>query len=238
MHTSRRVLVVVAAASAFVLTSSARANAQLAGYHSGSVNFAPVDAAALGDTLPASVGLFATANEYVAAGGVGAAAGALRGYAGGYPGYYGVRWTLGAGYARTFTARDLAGPLYGSFGSELIVGFRHMDRAPRDAGALRLTAPLGVSLGDPSGASLGIYAAPYAESAVMRRLVVPSNCASPCHVTFTDVGLQSAVGVGAGLRIALGRLSAELMFHDVGPSSRRPYLGDESAIGFTYRLGR
>src|SRR5205814_1512733 len=83
-----------------------------------------------------------------------------------------------------------------------------LEYAPHDAGALRLTAPIGVSLGDPSGASLGFYAAPYAESGLLRQFDSVPGCTTGRCYALGGVVLQNAAGLGAGLRLSFGRLAA------------------------------
>ena len=115
-------------------------------------------------------------------------------------------YMLGVGYARTIAAHDLVGPLQGTIGTELVAGFRHTVYAPRDAGAISLTAPVGLSLGDPATTSLGFYAAPYVQSGIMRAWeTVPGSCTPWCQSRLTDTGLRSAAGVGLGGRAAIGR---------------------------------
>ena len=233
-----RTLNLVFGASGLALVPSACAHAQIFGYRSGAMDFAPVDAAALGDTLRASIGLFAGSNEYVGAAGIGLAGGALRGYVGGLSAYRGYRGLLAAGYARTLAARTLAGPIHGTIGGELAGGYRHLEYAPHDAGGLHLTAPIGVSLGDPSGASLGFYAAPYAESGLLRQFDSVPGCTTGRCYALGGVVLQNAAGLGAGLRLSFGRLAAELRIFDVIRRGGAFYYGDGGSIGFTYRLAR
>ena len=233
-----RFLILLGAASAITLLPSAPVRAQLYGAHSGAVDLATVDAAGLGDTLRSSVGLFA-ANQWVVAGGVGAFGGALRAYVGTEATRVGIPYMLGMGYARTIAAHDLFGPLHSAIGTELVAGFQHEPFAPRDAGALSLTAPIGLSVGDPSGTSLGVYAAPYVESAMMRAWKRdPQSCTPYCNSRLSDTGLRSAAGVGVGGRAALGRWSLELFLRDVRLHNRPFYGLGEGALGVTYRLGR
>src|SRR5689334_22232857 len=134
-------LAVLGALSATALVPIAPLGAQLYGIHSGAVNLATVDAAALGDTVRSSLGLFA-ANKWVIGGGVGALGGALKGYVGGQPNRVGIPYAMGVGYARTIAAHRLLGTLHGAIGTELVAGYRHDLYGPRDAGALALTAPV------------------------------------------------------------------------------------------------
>ena len=97
-----RSIAVAAAASMMALVAKPAAG-QLAGRLSGLGTFAPVDAAALGVTRPASVGLFAGAFSLVGAAGLGFDKGALRGFVGGFEG----DWSFGAGYARTLAIGQL-----------------------------------------------------------------------------------------------------------------------------------
>lgn len=117
----------------------------------------------------ASVGLFVSSSQYTVGGGIGVAGGALRGYAGGIPGERRSRWALGAGYARSIATRELAGPLRGVIGGELLAAVRHTFYAPHEVAAIGLTVLLGLSVGDPSGPSLGLYATPYAEAGAGRQ---------------------------------------------------------------------
>jgi hypothetical protein len=227
-------LLFLGATSAMTLVPSAPARAQLYGTHSGAVDLATVDASALGDTLRSSLGFFLS-GQWVIAGGVGVLGGSLKAYLGSDPNRLGLPYNLGVGYARTIAAHDLAGPLHGAIGTELVAGFRH----PSDAGALNLTVPVGVSLGDPSSTSLGLYAAPYVESGLMRAWeIVPGSCTPYCSSRLSDTGLWSAAGVGVGGRAAIRRFSLELLIRDVRVHNRRPYAGLGGAVGLAYRLGR
>lgn len=215
----------------------ARMHAQLSGQHAGAGGLSTVDEAALGDARLASVGLFLGSNDYIAGGGIGLAGGALRAYAGGVPQRRGARWTAGVGYARSIATRELTGPIRGIVGGELLGRVGHTPFAPHEAAAISLTAPVGVSFGVPSGQSLGLYAAPYAEAGVVRRWV-PAPCAQGliCQ-TLGDVGSTHALGIGAGMRLSFGRFSAGILFGDV--LERGPRLVDvgDTRLGFTYRLG-
>lgn len=234
-----RSVAILGAASACILFVTASAHAQLSGRHAGTGVFSTVDEAALGDTLLASVGLFVSSDQFTAGGGIGLAGGALRGYAGGVAGHSGARWSLGAGYARSIATRQLAGPLRGVIGGEVLAAVRHTPYAPHEAAAIGLTAPLGLSVGDPSGLSLGLYATPYAEEGATRQWVrAPCGQGLVCY-TLGDVGLTHAVGVGAGMRLSFGRFSAGIMFADMLRTSRQQaFYPGEAAIGLTYRLGR
>ena len=236
-----RILTVLGAVSAASLVPLTAVRAQIYGVHSGAVDLMTVDAAALGDTVKSSVGLFAS-NELTVAGGVGVLGGSLRAYVGSQPNRFGIPYVLGAGYARTLAAHDLLGPLHGVIGAELVGGFRHETNRPHEAGALNLTIPAGLSFGNPSGTSLGFYAAPYVESGLMRFWQsVPGPCTpySGCDYQLSDTRLQSVAGVGLGGRAALGRFSLELLFRDVRwKGGRLLATGGESELGLTYRLGR
>ena len=236
-----RFLAFVGAASATALVPSAPLHAQLYGIHSGAVDLATVDAASLGDTLRSSLGVF-LADKWVVAGGVGALGGSLRAYIGSDPNRSGIPYMLGAGYAYTLAAPGLIGPLHGAIGTELVGGFRHETNRPHNAAALNLTVPVGLSVGNPSSTSLGLYAAAYVESGLMRFWqTVPGSCApySGCNYRLSDIRLQNVAGVGLGGRAALGRFSAELLFRDVRWKRGRLLAdGGEGALGLTYRLGR
>jgi hypothetical protein len=123
--------------------------------------------------------------------------------------------------------------LHATFGAEVVGGYLHESFVPWDAGALRLAAPIGVSLGNPSGSSLGIYAAPYLESSVMRLFD-----AGPPRFTWSDAGLHTAAGVGVGGRASLGRLALEIIVRDVKRHRAVFYGEGGAAVGFTYRLSR
>ena len=223
---------------AMTLVPCAPVRAQLYGVHSRAVDLATIDAAALGDTLPSSAGLFA-ADQWVVGAGVAAFGGALRAFVGSERQRVGIPYALGMGFARTIAAHDLLGPLHGAIGTELVAGFQHLAYAPHDAGALSLTAPLGLSIGDPSSTSLGLYAAPYVESGVMRSWESdPQSCSPYCTFRLSDTGIRSAAGLGVGGRAALGRWSLELFFRDVRFRNRQFYSVDEGALGVTYRLSR
>jgi hypothetical protein len=175
----------------------------------------------------------------VIAGGVGGFGGALRAYLGSEFERVRTPYALGLGYARTITAYDFFGPLHGAIGTELVAGFRHEPRAPRDAGAVSLTVPIGLSVGNPSGTSLGLYAAPYVESAIMRAWERDLQSCTPfCNYRLGDTGLRSAAGVGIGGRAAVGRWSLELFLRDVQWNRRPFYRLGEGALGVTYRLSR
>ena len=233
-----RLLLLLSAASAMTAVPSGTGYAQHYGVNNRAVDLATVDAAALGDTLRSSVGLFA-AGEWVVAGGVGALGGAFRAYLGSSPNRFGVPFAIGMGYARTIAAHDLARALHGAIGTELVAGFRHDVFAPRDAGALRLTVPVGLSLGNPSRTSVSLYAAPYVESGIMRiwEQDTPS-CTPYCNYRLGDQKLRSAAGLGVGSRIALGRWALEILLRDMGWQDGHFDGGGEGALGVTYRLGR
>ena len=224
------------AAIAMALAPSGPARAQLYGTHSGAADLSTVDASALGDTLRSSLGFF-LADQWVITGGVGVLGGSLKGYLGSDPNRLGFPYALGVGYARAIAAHGLVGPLQGAIGTELVAGFRHGPFAPRDAGAVNLTVPVGVSLGDPSSTSLGLYAAPYVESGIMRvREKVPGSCTPYCSIRLSDTGLWNVAGVGVGGRAAIRRFSFELLFRDVQLHNRRFYWRGGGAVGFAYRL--
>lgn len=219
----------------FVVLMPGDATAQLAGRHVGGADFAPVDATALGDTRPASIAVFTNADAIGVGAGWGLAGGAMRGYLGAN----GYHVAVGGGYARTLAERRLARGFVGTFGGELVGGYNHVfERRPDDSGALRLTMPLGLSLGDPSGTSLGLYAAPYAEAGVLRRLEVsPTGCNPYCRYVLGGPTLRSAVGAGIGMRGAFRRVGAEVIFRDMSPKGRGVAPLSDVMLGFTYRLG-
>lgn len=237
MISSSRPLAAAAVFGTAVVLRPAPARAQSFGIHTRAVNTAAVDAAALGDTLRASVGLYDNDNGLGATGGVAAWRGALRAYVGRRVGINETNYNLALGYARSLATRDLAGPLRGTFGAEVVGGYLHESYTPQDQGGLRVTAPLGMSLGDPSSSSLGVYVAPYAESGIMRVFVpVPNGCSRFCDSRLGDTGLHGAAGVGLGARASMGPLSLELMSRDI--THRSDFFGySESALGITYRLG-
>ena len=211
-----RSIEVAAAASMMALVAKPAAG-QLAGRLSGLGTFAPVDAAALGVTRPASVGLFAGAFSLVGAAGLGFDKGALRGFVGGFEG----DWSFGAGYARTLAIGQLGNAIHTSIGGELVGAYRRFARSS-GAVAANATMPFGLTFGDPNGPflegpSLAIYVAPYAETAVTR-------------------DASYALGVGTGTRLSLGRVAVELMIRDFDPRRRWERLG-LITLGLNYRLG-
>lgn len=227
-----RLVAVLTTAIVLVASVGSRAGAQLAGHRSGGADFTPVDAAALGDMRLGSVGLSLGEGVIAGGGGWGLAGGALRG-AGGANAY---RWSLGAGYARTLGTHALTHSLEATLGGELFGGFGHEDRQPQsDLGTVRLTIPLGVSIGDPSGTSLGLFAAPYAESGIARRWRAV-GCDPYCRYERTGASADYALGTGAGVRASLGRFGLELMFPDIAVARRAPHLS-EPALGLSYRMG-
>jgi hypothetical protein len=192
---------------------------QIAGRLTGIATFAPVDAAALGVTRPASVGLFAGPYSLVGAAGLGAGTGALRGFVGGFDG----EWSVGVGYARTLATGQLGSAIHTSIGGELVGGNRHSTRSSFNAAAANVTMPLGLTFGDPnrpllSGPTLAIYIAPYAEAGLA-----------------TDASY--ALGVGTGARLSLGRFAVELMVRDFDPGRRWDQRFGLITLGFNYRLG-
>jgi len=220
------------------LVPSGSARAQRYATHSGAANLSTVDASPLGDTLRSSLGFF-LANQWVIAGGVGVLGGSLKGYFGSNPERLGFPYSLGVGYARAIAAQGLGGPLHGAVGAELVAGFRHGPYHPDDAGAINLTVPVGVSVGNASSTSLGLYAAPYVESGIMRAWeIVPGSCTPYCSSRLGDARLRSISGVGVGGRAAIRRFSLELLFRDVQLRHRRLYSLGDGALGIAYRLGR
>ena len=132
-----RLLLLLSAASAMTAVPSGTGYAQHYGVNNRAVDLATVDAAALGDTLRSSVGLFA-AGEWVVAGGVGALGGAFRAYLGSSPNRFGVPFAIGMGYARTIAAHDLARALHGAIWHRAGGGFP----ARRLRATRRWSAPL------------------------------------------------------------------------------------------------
>jgi hypothetical protein len=241
LRLGRRTVAILSATGACIFFLALSAQAQLSGRHVDAAGFSTVDEAALGDTLLSSIGLFGRSSQLTVGGGVGIAGGALRGYLGSNVEAIGSRWSIGAGFARSIATRELAGPLRGVLGGEVLAAAVHSVYPPHEIASVGLTAPLGVSLGDPSGPSLGLYATPYAEAGAGRQWR-STGCApggATCY-TLSDVGLTHALGVGTELRLSFGRLSASALLSDVvnrrGPS--RHSFPDNLAIGVTYRLGR
>ena len=227
----------VSAACTLLLLLPMRTQAQLTGRHIGGTGFATIDEVALGDTVLASVGFFLGASEYTAGGGIGVAGGALRGYAGGADNSRG-QWSVGAGYARSLATRELPGRIYLAAGAELLGGLTHIRGATHEAGSIDLTAPLGLSFGNPSGPSLGFYAAPYAEAGLGRQLV-NAPCAQGLQCSaLGGVGLSQALGLDAGIRVSFGRFSAGFMLRDVLERGPRPFEVGDGVIGLTYRIGQ
>ena len=232
-----RAVRLLGASVACMLFGTTRLHAQLSGRHVGGSGFSTIDEAALGDTVLSSVGFFLGAHEYTAGGGIGAAGGAFRGYAGTAAETGGKEWSVGAGYARSLATRELPGQIHVTLGGELLGGVRHTPVAPREAGAIDMTVPLGLSFGSPSGPSLGFYAAPYAEAGAGRQWVnAPCGQGLQCS-TLGDVGLTHALGVDAGIRMAFGRFSAGFMLLDVLERGRWPFDVGGGVIGLTYRIG-
>jgi hypothetical protein len=189
---------------------------QLAGRLTGFATFAPVDAAALGVTRPASVGLFAGA-QFVGAAALGVGSGALRGFVGGNEG----EWSFGGGFAQTLATGQLGSAIHTSIGGELVGGYRRFTRSFNAAGA-NVTMPFGLTFGDPNrpflnGPALAIYIAPYAETGVFREA-------------------SYALGVGTGARLSLGRFAVEVMVRDFDPRRRWERFG-LITLGLNYRLG-
>jgi hypothetical protein len=222
-----RSVAAVAAASMIALGAKPVAG-QLAGRLSGFATFAPVDAAALGVTRPASVGLF-VGEEIFGAAGLGVGHGALRGFVGGVP----REWSLGAGYAQTLVTGQRGSAIHTSIGGELVAGFRRSTLSRYNAAAANVTIPFGLTFGDPNqprlnGPSLAIYVAPYAETGITR------------VARYAETGVTRdasyALGVGTGTRLSLGRFAVELMFHDFDPRRRWEKFG-LITLGLNYRLG-
>lgn len=208
-----------ALAALTVCTLVARpAAAQVAARYTGIATFASVDAAALGVTRPASVGLSVTSDQYAGQAGLGVGGGSLLGFAG--VGQY--SWSIGGGYAQTLATGKLGSAIYSSIGGELVGGYRRFSGA-YNGGALNLTVPLALTFGDPNrpllkGPSLALYAAPYAAAGGSGRA-------------------NYALGVGAGARVSLGRFAVEFMYRDFSAQRRWQWL-DVSTLGVSYRLGR
>src|SRR5206468_250408 len=202
-------------------------------------DFAPVDAAALGVARGASVGVFVGSNGYAAGGGPGIAGGALRGFVA--AGVY--QWSVGAGYARTLVNRQVVGVFHTTIGGELVGGYRNDAYRPRRSGALNLTVPLGLTLGDANrrllaGPSLAIYLAPFAEAGLTHRTNY-SGCVqrASCPPDFSPA-LAHALGVGAGTRISIGRFATEFMARNLGhPHNFRWADLAYATLGISYRLG-
>jgi hypothetical protein len=193
------------------------AGGQLAGRNSGIPTFAAVDAAALGVTRPASVGLSVGDTQYAGQAGFGVRGGSLLGFAAAAK----YSWSIGGGYAQTLATGELGSAIHTSIGGELVGGYRHSSGG-LDGGALNLTVPLALTFGDPNrplreGPSLALYAAPYAEGGSEKA--------------------NYALGIGAGTRLSFGRLAIEFMYRDFGARRRWDWL-DVSMLGVSYRLGR
>ena len=193
--------------------------------------FSPVDASALGVSRLSSVGLSVTDAEFVLGGGLGMASGSLRGYAGGSS----LGWSTGLGYASTFVRRSLAdGLLHGTIGGQLTGGYRHRTYASQ-AGALNMTIPIGISVGNPDGNSLALYAAPYAELGVERYRL--RHCPNgSCITTVGGAETMHAAGVGLGIRGSLGRFAIAIFGQDWG-IPRHVVQGSSVTLGFSFQLG-
>jgi hypothetical protein len=169
---------------------------------SGASQFTPVDASALGLDRPGSVALFAGFDGLKLGAGVGLGDGALRAYGGGHTGGFEV----GAGYAATFVRHDAASALHMTVGGQLMSAFRHLSSPSLDAGSLNLTIPLAITAGDPKGGSIGVYAAPFAETGIGRH-GVSNGCPQACNFGLSDATRMDAAGIGAGVRASVGRFA-------------------------------
>jgi hypothetical protein len=214
------------------LAPSRSASAQLAGRSNGAALFSPVDASALGVERLSSVGLSVTDAEFVAGGGYGMAGGSLRGYAGGGN----FAWSTGLGYSTTFVRRSLAnGLLHGTLGGQVTGGYRHRSYA-MDAGGLNMTIPVAVTIGNPDGRSLAVYAAPYAELGVERYRV--RHCQVTCVVTPGQAESAQAAGVGLGMRASLGRFAVGIFAQDFGVPRHLVQSTSIVTLGFSLQLGK
>ena len=194
------------------------AEGQLAGRFSGIPTFAAVDAAALGVTRPASVGLAVGNTQYAGQAGFGVGGGSLLGFAAAAK----YSWSIGGGYAQTLATGELGSAIHTSAGAEVVGGYRRF-AGGYNGGAVNLTVPLALTFGDPNralreGPSLALYAGPYAEAGGSAKA-------------------NYALGVGAGARLGFGRFAVEFMYHDLGARRRWNWV-DFSTLGVSYRLGR
>ena len=220
-------------ASVFTLLPSRSAIAQVIGSSTGAAIFSPVDASALGVSRLAGVGLSITDAEFVVGGGLRMAGGSLRGYAGGGN----FAWSTGLGYSSTLVRRSLAGGfLHGTIGGEVTGGYRHRSYSS-NAGALNMTIPVGISVGDPDGKSLMVYGAPYAELGVAQVRVGYCSYNGTCNQPAWARRAMSAAGVGVGARASVGRFAIGAFARDVGG---RGYLLQEwtiVSVGLSFQLG-
>jgi hypothetical protein len=196
--------------------------AQIIGTSTPVADFAPVDAVALGVARASSLGVFAADYQAVVGAGAGLAGGAVRAFAGAATDI----WSVGAGYARTMLARRLTETTRESAGLQLVVGYRHDDYLPHSFGALRLTAPLAITFGDPNQPSsdartFAIYAAPYADIGVIEQLN-PNACFGSVNCSTYHHASAHSAGVGAGSRMSFGQFALELMARDVVSGNFRP----------------
>lgn len=234
MPRTGRVVLFLVAASVVTGVPLRSAIAQLAGSSTGAAIFSPVDASALGASRLSSVGLSLTDGEFVVGGGLGMAGGSLRGYAGGGN----FAWSTGVGYSSTFVRRSVAnGLLYGTIGGQLTGGYRHWSYTS-DAGALNMTIPIGISLGDPDGKSLMVYAAPYAELGLDKSRVRYCSYNGTCTEPAWARRAMEGAGVGLGVRVSAGRFAIGAYTRDFG--GRRHLLPNMTivALGLSFQLGK
>lgn len=227
------VVLLVIGASVVSLLPSQSANAQLTGSSNGAALFSPVDASALGVSRLSSVGLSLTDAQFVVGGGLGMAGGSLRGYAGGGA----FAWSTGLGYASTFVRRSLAdGRLHGTIGGQLTGGYRH-ESYTSEAGALNMTVPVGVRVGNPDGRSLTVYAAPYVELGVERFRVNHCSYNEQCYQTSRNPEGTYGGGIGLGARASAGRFALGILARDFGDRTHLVRSPFTLALGFSFQLG-
>ena len=227
------VRLILIGASVFALAPSRSAIAQLAGSSTGAAVFSPVDASALGVSRLSSIGLSVTDAEFVVGGGLAMAGGSLRGYAGGGD----FAWSTGLGYSSTLVRRSLAAELlHGTVGGQFTGGYRHRSYIS-DAVALNMTIPVGISVGDPDGKSLMLYAAPYAELGVEHLRVGYCSYNGSCTEPAWARRASEAAGVGLGARASVGRFAIGAFARDVG--GRRHLVPDFTVVslGLSVQLG-
>lgn len=218
-----RLLLVVAGALSFVPRSNIRAQIHGTGRITGAIPLVPVDASAVGATRGSSIGLFVTQGAYGAGVGMGVAGGALRGSLDGSAN----RYSGGVGFARTLVKRSLAGAVYALVGGQLSAGYLHTVYHPHDAGAVDLTIPVGIALGEPDSYSFTAYVTPYAEVGMMR--ITHWSCPpfGGCRFSTGNTELVHGLSAAAGTRVSINRFSIDLAVPNAGALT----------LGLVYRVG-
>ncbi|MFL5616335.1 MAG: hypothetical protein ACJ796_21895 [Gemmatimonadaceae bacterium] len=212
---------------------AASAGAQLAGIASRAADFAPVDASALGVTRQSSIGLSVNNSDLVLGGGIGTWGGAMHVYLGAGAN----NWSSGIAYSRTAFVRPLVPGLRFTLGEQLSGGYRRF--GPEYQGAVNLKVPVGLTLGNPDGASLAAYAAPYGELGVEHFRNQRCDFVS-CTGTGVEYRGMNAAGIGLGLRASAGRFTIGMSVADLA-YRKRFYLPKPSSLqtlGVSVQLGK